>query len=648
MALSREPGKAILPGIWRPVAGELGRDLMKYRLVSTALSGACVLLLAACNPDTGVADEGAPAAENTAQAPTTQPVADAVADSEASAAFASLVTDYEAWQMEQSLQRRAQAGDVEAMSQWPDISREALNGSTQAEIAFLERLDLIDPDGLDRNDRTSYDVLDYLLRYSVELAPYYDARMPFSNDSGFFSWPSYAASSTRPRSVEQAEAWIARVRGLPDFFQANIDWMNEGLADGFTQPRLIAELAESQIAALSDADTLSSILMAPMDQLPAGMDQAEKDRLRAETQAAIDEAALPAYRDLLAYFRDTYIPQTRTSIGISEVPEGRAYYQALVRYHTTLDTSPEEVHQRGLNEVARIRSEMDEVIARTGFEGTFAEFLNFLRTDPQFYAETPEELLMHASWIAKRADDQMPRFFGHLPRLSYGVRPVPDTMAPTYTTGRYWPGSLENGVAGGYMVNTYDLTQRPLYTLPALTVHEAVPGHHHQISIAQELEDVPDFRRDSYITAFGEGWGLYTETLATDMGLYPTPYEEFGRLTYEMWRACRLVVDTGMHYMGWTQEEAEACLLENSALAPHNVRTEVQRYISWPGQALAYKSGELLMRDLRAQAEERLGADFDIRAFHDTLLQDGAMPLSALEAKMLDWIADQAAELADE
>ena len=312
-----------------------------------------------------------------------------------------------------------------------------------------------------------------------------------------------------------------------------------------------------------------------------------------------------------------------------------------MRYHTTLDTSPEEVHQRGLSEVARIRAEMEEVIAETGFDGTFAQFLEFLRTDPQFYAETEEELLMHAAWISKRADDAMPRFFGNLPRLPYGVRAVPATMAPTYTTGRYWPGNIDTGVAGGYMVNTYNLAQRPLYVLPALSVHEAVPGHHHQIAIAQELEHVPDFRRNSYITAFGEGWGLYTENLAIDMGLYRTPYENFGRLTYEMWRACRLVVDTGMHYMGWTREEAEACLLENSALAPHNVRTEVLRYIAWPGQALAYKTGELLMRDLRAEAEERLGAEFDIRDFHDTLLEDGAMPLSALEAKMRNWIDEQ-------
>lgn len=611
---------------------------MTYPALRAVLTGASILVLAACSAESALAPHAA-AAQETAAAPAANPAAEQ--------AFAALVADFEAFELETSPGRRARQGDVEAMRQWPDISPEALAREQAQEAAFLERLEAIDRAGLDRNDRVSYDVMEYLLRFRVELAPFGQARIPFLNDSGFFTAPTYAAASTRPHDVEQAEAWIERLRNLPAYFEANIAWMDRGLADGFTQPRLIAELAASQVEALADADTLNSILLAPIDALPATLDAAERDRLRAETQAAIAEAALPAYETLLAYFRDTYIPQTRESLGISEVPQGRELYRALVRYHTTLDTSPEEVHQRGLAEVARIRAEMDAVIAETGFEGTFAEFLHFLRTDPQFYAETPEELLMHAAWIAKRADDQMPRFFGHLPRLPYGVRPVPDTMAPTYTTGRYWGGDLGNGVAGGYMVNTYNLSQRPLYTLPALTVHEAVPGHHHQTSIAAELEDVPDFRRNTYITAFGEGWGLYTENLAIDMGLYTTPYEDFGRLTYEMWRACRLVVDTGIHYMGWTQEQAEACFLENSALAPHNIRTEVQRYISWPGQALAYKSGELLMRDLRRRAETRLGADFDIREFHDVLLRDGAMPLSALEDKMMAWIAAEEAALAE-
>ncbi len=549
---------------------------MTYPALRAVLTGASILVLAACSQQPAEAPGNAqPPAETATTADSTETAA--APDSETSAAFAQLVEDFEAFELETSPSRRARQGDIEAMSQWPDISREAQADRTGREAAFLERLEAIDRTALDRNDRTSYDVLAYILRFRVELAPFDTSRTPFLNDSGFFTGPTYAASSTRPRTVEQAEAWIERLRGLPAYFDANIEWMNEGLEDGFTQPRLIAELAASQIESLSDADTLTGILMAPIEQLPQTMDTAERERLRTETQAAIDEAARPAYENLHAYFRDTYIPQTRESLGISEVPQGREFYRTLVRYHTTLDTSPEEVHQRGLDEVARIRAEMDDVIARSGFEGTFEEFLAFLRTDEQFYAGTAEELLMHAAWIAKRADDQMPRFFGHLPRLPYGVRPVPDTMAPTYTTGRYWPGNMENGVAGGYMVNTYNLSQRPLYTLPALTVHEAVPGHHHQGAIAQELEDVPDFRRNTYITAFGEGWGLYTEFLAIDMGLYTTPYEEFGRLTYEMWRACRLVVDTGIHYMGWTREEAEACLLENSALAPHNVRTEVQR-----------------------------------------------------------------------
>ncbi|OLF75330.1 hypothetical protein AWH62_05780 [Maricaulis sp. W15] len=611
---------------------------MLFQRPARLLAGASLLALSLAVPSAVTAEMPAPTAKAASQA-------DAAS---ASAAFSQLIEDFEAFERENSPGARARDGDLEAAGQWYDVSEATLDTQAEAEAGFLARLEAIEPEQLDPSEQISHAVLDYILRFRVELAPFDEARQPFQNDSGFFSAPSYASSSTRLRTIERADAWVTRINAIPDFFDANIAWMRRGLADGFTQPRLIAELAASQVEALSDPDTLHALLIAPIDTLPEGLPADERARVRAEAEAAIRDAAIPAYENLLAFFRDEYIPQTRESLGISEVAEGRQYYQTLVRYHTTLDTSPEEVHQRGLNEVARIRSEMDEVISRTGFEGTFAEFLNFLRTDPQFYAETPEELLMHAAWISKRADDAMPRFFGHLPRLPYGVRPVPDTMAPTYTTGRYWPGDIENGVAGGYMVNTYDLTQRPLYTLPALTVHEAVPGHHHQISIAAELEDVPDFRRNSYITAFGEGWGLYTETLATDMGLYTTPYEEFGRLTYEMWRACRLVVDTGIHYMGWTQEQAEACLLENSALAPHNVRTEVQRYISWPGQALAYKSGELLMRDLRAQAEAQLGADFDIRAFHDHLLADGAMPLSALEAKMLAWIDDQATALTAE
>jgi len=285
---------------------------------------------------------------------------------------------------------------------------------------------------------------------------------------------------------------------------------------------------------------------------------------------------------------------------------------------------------------------MDEIIKETKFEGSFKEFLNFLRTDEQFYAKSAEDLLKEAAWIAKRIDGQMPRYFGTLPRLSYGVIPVPDEIAPNYTTGRYWGGNPEQGLAGNYVVNTYDLSQRPLYNLPALTLHEGVPGHHHQISLAQEMKDVPEFRQSLYPNAFGEGWGLYSEKLGVEMGIYRTPYEQFGRLTYEMWRACRLVVDTGMHWKGWTRDQAEACFLENSALAPHNIRTEVDRYISWPGQALAYKIGELKILELRKRAEGKLGADFDIRNFHDEVLSAGGIPLNILEDRIDAWIERQA------
>ena len=557
------------------------------------------------------------------------------------AEFDALVADYEAWRLAQNPVAAGRQGDLDAAARWPDGSFDAVAARNEANAAFLARLEAIDPDALDPRQQVSHAVLDYLLGSAVALAAFEPERISFTNDSGFFSYPGSLALSTRPRSVAEAEAWIRRIEAIPEYFEQQVAWLRRGLETGVVQPAYILPGVITQIETLANTPAAESMLFAPIESLPAEAAAAERARLQAEALAAIEQHALPAYQALLAFFRDEYLAAPRDTIGIAAVPGGRDYYRELVRYHTTRDMTPEQVHEVGRAEVARIRAEMEKVIAQTGFEGSFAEFLQFLRTDPQFYAQSEEELLMHAAWIAKRADDQMPRFFKNLPRLPYGVRPVPASMAPNYTTGRYWPGNLEGGVAGGYMVNTYALDQRPLYELPALTVHEGVPGHHHQFSVSQELEGVPEFRRQSYITAYGEGWGLYTEYLAIDMGLYTTPYEHFGRLTFEMWRACRLVIDTGIHWYGWTVEEAEACLLENSALAPHNVRTEVARYVAWPGQALAYKIGELLIRRLRSEAEVALGADFDIRAFHDHLLGEGGMPLSALEARMQAWIEEQ-------
>lgn len=525
--------------------------------------------------------------------------------------------------------------------EWSDVSPERAQAQRDATAVLYARLQSIDAARLDDGRQVSHAVLDYLLRSQVEMAPFPEERLPFLNDSGYFTAPAQTARNLRLRTVEDAERWIARLEALPAWFNQQQAWLQEGIDTGWTQAAHIMPGVIDIVRSMSEGEPADSIFYRPFNTLPDSMPDADRARLQAAGLTAVREQVLPAYRSLLTFLENDYSRAARVEPGIHAVPGGRDYYRALVRMHTTLDTTPEEVHARGLAEVARIRADMEAIIAEVGFAGSFAEFLHFMRTDPRFYAETEQQLMMHAAWLAKRADDQMPRFFGNLPRLPYGVREVPPEIAPTYTTGRYWPGNLERGVAGGYMVNTYALDQRPLYELPSLTVHEAVPGHHHQIAVSQELQGVPDFRRRTYITAFGEGWGLYTEFLAIEMGLYDTPYDHFGRLTFEMWRACRLVVDTGLHWYGWSVEQAEACLLENSALAPHNVRTEVARYVSWPGQALAYKTGELLIRDLRRQAEERLGDEFDLRAFHDHLLAEGAMPLSALEARMLAWIAAQ-------
>lgn len=555
--------------------------------------------------------------------------------------FDALVEDYQAFAEARDVIQRGRKGDLEAAAIWPDISFAAITAYDERMEGFLARLNDIDEAALGETERASYAVLEYILESAVALPESVQAMTPFTNDSGFQSEASFVAMSERPATVGEAEAWIGRIEALPAHLEQYRLWLERGMDRGWTQPKDILPGVAAQLDAQIVQDPADSILLDPIENLPPTVPVDEQARLRAEAILAIADHALPAYRELADFFRTEYMPAGRDELGISSVPGGRDWYEALVRHHTTLPLSPEEVHQTGQDEVARIRAEMEEVIAQSGFEGSFEEFLVFLRTDPQFYAQTEDELLMHAAWLAKRADDQMPAFFNTLPRLPYGVRKVPDSIAPNYTTARYWGGDLEEGRAGGYMVNTYRLDQRPLYELPALTLHEAVPGHHHQISLAQEMEDVPEFRRENYITAFGEGWGLYAERIGLDMGMYDTPYDHFGRLTYEMWRACRLVADTGIHWYGWSRDEAEACFLENTALSELNIENEVSRYISWPGQALAYKTGELLIREMRAEAEAALGEDFDLAEFHDAVLEDGGVPLAYLEDKMRAWIEEQ-------
>ena len=533
-------------------------------------------------------------------------------------------------------------GDRDALRELPDISPESVAIFNDKIIELQARHAALTNIQRDTQNQLNYDLLGFVLSQRTNLIPYDMSRIPFTNDSGFFNELSYIARQTRFNTVSDYEAYAARLTKLPKFFSQHRANMQRGIETGFTASVEIVPGIIDVIETLSDTPVTDHPFFLPFTRFPDTISSDDQTRLKNLGVAAMESAVIPAYENLLKFFEKSYLPAARKQPGLSAIAGGRDIYPVLVKHFTTLEMTPDEVHEIGLKEVSRIRSEMDIIIREDlEFNGSFAEFLDFLRTDPQFYATSEEELLKEAAWMAKQIDGQMPKFFGTLPRLSYGVIPVPKEIAPTYTTGRYWNGNAAQGLAGNYVVNTYDLSQRPLYNLASLTLHEGVPGHHHQISLSQELKNVPKFRQTLYPGAFGEGWGLYAEKLGVEMGLYKTPYENFGRLTYEMWRACRLVVDTGLHWKGWTREQAEACFFENSALAPHNIRTEVERYISWPGQALSYKIGELKILELRRRAEVALGQNFSIREFHDAVLLDGGVPLNILEAKIDRWIEEK-------
>lgn len=543
-----------------------------------------------------------------------------------------LLADYEAFRLEADPSEAARATG-QLPRGWVNVTPDH-----QAQILAKARALLTRTLALGADHTINTNILETILVAQVKELEQDTLRVPFTGDSGFHSEPTFVIGRTRLRTAVDAEAVIARINAIPAYFDDNIANMRRGLATGFVAHSDPLETVIAQLADMQTGDPLASPLYAPFRALPAGIDASTAIRLRSEANAAVVRGQ-GAYRKLYRFFTEEYRAKARRTPGIFSTPRGRDIYRAAVAQHTTRpDLTPERVHAIGLEEVARIRREMETVIAETGFDGSFAEFLVFLRTDPQFYATTPEALLAEASVLAKKLDAALPRFFGKLPRLTYGVSPVPADIAPGYTTARYAGGDAETGRAGTYLVNTYRLDQRPLYELPALTAHEAVPGHHLQIALAQELEGVPEFRRSYYATAFGEGWGLYAERIAGEAGLYDTPYKRFGALSYEMWRACRLVADTGLHWFGWSRQEAESCFRENSALAELNIQTEVTRYIGWPGQALGYKIGEITIRSLRAEAETALGQAFDLRAFHDLVLEEGALPLNLLEARVRDWI----------
>ncbi len=562
----------------------------------------------------------------------------AEARAQPAATLQGVLQDYDAYLKEVDPVSAGQRGDLAAAARWPDDRPAAVARRHAVLLDLQSRLRGIPVSALAGEDALNRTLLAWRIDIDLQGQAFDEERMPFTSDEGFFVAPTYAAEGTTLHTKAEADAWLARLRALPAYYATETANMQRGLDTGFTQPRQTALAAARTVQAMAATPADQDALMEPLGRLPATMPQAERDRLRAEALEIVRMQDKPAEQTLAAFFTQTYVPRTRTSIGIADVPDGRAYYLYRVRHETTTDLTPDQIFALGNAEIVRIRRAMDDEIKAAGFHGSFAEFQAFLRRDPQFTVTSPETLLEKASRLAKLVDDQLPHMFGKLPRLTYGVRPVPAVLAEGYTSARYDPGSPEQGVAGGLMINTSHLDQRPLFELPALVAHEGAPGHHIQIALAQELEHVPDFRRDYDITAFVEGWALYAEQLGREIGIYRTPYEKFGLLSLEMWRACRLVVDVGIHWKGFAREQAVECLRDNTALAEKNIQNEVDRYIAWPGQALGYKVGELAIMDLRHQAEEALGPKFDERAFHDAVIDEGAMPLSVLKQRIADWI----------
>jgi len=503
-----------------------------------------------------------------------------------------------------------------------------------ANAKFLERLRAIDRTELSGEDQISYDLFDFILTSRVKFAAYKEWRAPLNSDSGFHTAIMQMHEAADTQSVTGYEHYITRLKDVKRYFDENIANMRQGLKDGYTLPAEILPGVASIIEAEQFTNPEGSPLYGPFKTLPEFISPSDQARLQEAGKAAIGSAVIPAYRDFQIFFTKEYMPGARKSTAASALPNGKAYYTDLVHYYATYDITPDQVHDIGVKEVARIHAQMEETMKAAKFEGSFSDFLSFLRSDPQFYEKTPTGLLKDASFIAKEIDGKLPQYFGKLPRMTYRVEPVPATLAPNYTGGRYNPGPNDGRTAGTYWVNTYALDRRPLYSLPALTLHEAVPGHHLQGALARELTDLPAFRQNAYLSAFGEGWGLYSEKLGIEMGIYKTPYEDFGRLSYEMWRACRLVVDTGMHWKGWTRAQALDYLRQNTALSEQEVRTETDRYIAWPGQALSYKLGEIKLWQLRHEAEKALGAKFDLRAFHDAVLDEGTQTLPMLERQI--------------
>jgi uncharacterized protein (DUF885 family) len=578
------------------------------------------------------------------------------AQSEAARKFrAYLDEDWKLWMMEYP-EMATEVGFPGQNRRWSDDSAEGIERRRKHLNESLATLKKISPDALPADEKLNYDLYRELLETAEEGLQYGDDPLPFRNvvpgnewmplnQMGGIQQSAAAILANMPRrTVADYEDILARLETLPKSVEQHLLLLQEGLKRGYTPPKLMLRDVPKQIADLIPADPLASPLLEPFTEFPAGFPEAERTRLTARAKKIYASAVAPAFQKLHDYVASTYIPACRENIAATALPNGAAAYAFHVRWQTTTNLTPQQIHEIGRAEVKRIRAEMDKVIASTGFKGSFHDFTEFLRTDARFYYEKSDDLVNGYRITAKKIDPELAHLFGKLPRLTYGVCQIPDFKAPSQTTAYYQPGAPQAGRPGCYFVNTYNLHARPKWEMEALTLHEAVPGHHLQISLAQEMEAQPEFRKHVGYSAFVEGWALYSESLGEELGLYKDPYAKFGQLTYEMWRAVRLVVDTGMHAMGWTREQAIQFFKDNTGKTDQDITVEVDRYIVWPGQALAYKLGQLKIRELRTEAERRLGARFNVRAFHDAVLDQGAVPLSVLEPHVRHWIEARAGE----
>jgi uncharacterized protein (DUF885 family) len=549
----------------------------------------------------------------------------------------------EAWEydMRDDPLRASYLGDRRYESEWPDISPAALEKRNANNAATLARVQRVDRAALSAADQLSYDLFAWEYQNRLGAYPFksylYDLRLRDGVQS-----LSDQAELIPFATVADYEHWTTRLRTIDRYLAQNIGLLEMAVREKRTQPRVIMERVVPQLEALITPTAETNPFYEPFKRIPESVSAADRARLQAAGKAAVESVVIPAYKKFDKFFREQYMPASRKNEGIWDTPDGLAFYAERIKLHTTTKLTAEEIHQTGLKEVARIRAEMDQVIREVGFKGSFAEFLEFLRTDPRFYYKSPDELFRAYSVLAKQIDPELVHLFKRLPRTPYGVRPIPPTSAPNTTTAYYQGPALDGSRAGYYYVNLYRPEVRPKYEMEVLTLHEAVPGHHLQISLAQEQSDLPAFRRNAEHTAFVEGWALYTESLGDRLGLYKDPYSRFGQLTYDMWRAVRLVVDTGIHAKHWTRQQAIDYFKANAAKTEADIINEVDRYISWPGQALAYKIGQLKILELRAMAERKLGPRFDIRDFHDVVLSNGAVPLEILERQVNDWVAHAA------